>query len=270
MLDGVVPPPLALGPDVAREAQRALDQIFARCEADDGCAMRFADLPAEFRMLLARLAESPVRQAPPAGAEAAPRTAGAFGAQELRALVRFMSYSGATVALLPVLLHEAHGGNYDPLMRQASTLLRDLPESLSFAMSNSVLCTEDVPFIAADAGDALDDTYLGTTILDSLRLICSRWPAGAIDADFKTPVVSPTRPVLLLSGSNDPITPPEYAETVAATLSNSVHLVGQRARPRPHGRRLRAAAGRDVSRRSRTRLARGELPRGASRPLRSS
>jgi pimeloyl-ACP methyl ester carboxylesterase len=231
VLDGVVPPALALGPDVAREAQRALDRIFARCRADMGCAARFADLPAEFGALLARLEESPVtKPSPPPGTVAAapPAAAGdvTFGAQELRALVRFMSYNGATVALLPVLLHEAHGGNYDPLVRQASTLLRDLPESLSFAMSNSVLCTEDVPFISADGGSALEGTYLGTTIVDSLNLICSRWPAGAIDPDFKTPVAS-DRPVLLLSGSNDPITPPEYADRVAATLPNSAHLVGQ-------------------------------------------
>jgi pimeloyl-ACP methyl ester carboxylesterase len=227
VLDGVVPPALALGPDVAREAQRALDRIFARCEADDGCGMRFADLPAEFGALLARLEESPVGNAPPAGTDAPPTADPKFGAEELRALVRFMSYNGATVALLPVLLHEAYGGNYDPLVRQASTLLRGLPESLSFAMSNSVLCTEDVPFVAAGAGDGLaDTTYLGTTIVDSLNLICSRWPAGEIDADFKTPVTS-DRPVLLMSGSNDPITPPEYAERVAATLPQSVHLVGQ-------------------------------------------
>jgi pimeloyl-ACP methyl ester carboxylesterase len=226
VLDGVVPPALALGPDVAREAQRALDRIFARCEADDGCGMRFADLPAEFGMLLARLEASPVGAKPAVGTETDAQTAAMFGAQELRAVVRFMSYSGATVALLPVLLHEAYGGNYDPLVRQAGTLLRGLPESLSFAMSNSVLCTEDVPFVAADARDALSDTYLGTTIVDSLDLICSRWPAGEIDVDFKEPVTS-DRPVLLLSGSNDPITPPEYGEAVAATLPNSVHLVGQ-------------------------------------------
>ncbi len=237
VLDGVVPPALALGPDVAREAQRALDEIFARCRADDGCGKHFADLPAEFATLLARLEAAPVGNATRAGAAAeappaepaaalAPPEKTTFGAQELRALVRFMSYSSTTVALLPVLLHEAYNGNYDPLVSQASTLLRGLPESLSFAMSNSVVCTEDMPFVAAGAGDGLADTYLGTSIVDSLSLICSRWPAGEIDADFKTPVQSEL-PVLLLSGSNDPITPPDYAQLVAATLPNSAQLVGQ-------------------------------------------
>jgi pimeloyl-ACP methyl ester carboxylesterase len=215
VLDGVVPPELALGPDVAPEAQRALEQIFARCAADAGCGTRFADLPEHFRALLARL-----------DAAAQEEPAPALGAAELRALVRFMSYSDATVALLPVLLSEAYAGNYGPLANQAGTLLRDLPESLSFPMSSAVTCTEDAPFIAESSED-LGATYLGTTILDALRLICERWPAGRIDADFKTPVVTDT-PVLLLSGDNDPITPPAYAErAIAGGLSNSVHVIGR-------------------------------------------
>jgi pimeloyl-ACP methyl ester carboxylesterase len=218
VLDGVVPPQLALGPDVAREAQRALTQIFARCAADSGCGGRFTDLPAHFRELLARLDAAAREHADPAPP---------LSSLELRALVRFMSYGAATVALLPLLLTEAYGGDYAPLASHAKTTLRDLPESLSFPMSNSVTCTEDVPFIGADATEGLGDTYLGTAIVDALKLICSRWPEGARDADFKQPVVSDA-PVLLLSGDTDPITPPAYAERViAGGLANSKHVIGK-------------------------------------------
>src|SRR5688572_1207872 len=55
VLDGVVPPELALGPDVAREAQRALEQIFARCAAEAQCGARFAALPQLFAEVLTRL-----------------------------------------------------------------------------------------------------------------------------------------------------------------------------------------------------------------------
>lgn len=217
VLDGVVPPPLALGPDVAREAQRALEQIFARCAADAQCGARFAALPQLFAEVLTRLDAGAADETDPSP----------ISALELRTLVRFMSYSAATVALLPVLISEAHAGNYAPLAGQARTLLRELPESLSFPMSNSVTCTEDVPYVAAASTGGLDSTYLGTAIMDALGQICARWPLGTMDADFKTAVVSDA-PVLLLSGEYDPITPPSYAERVkAGGLANSVHVVGR-------------------------------------------
>jgi pimeloyl-ACP methyl ester carboxylesterase len=227
VLDGVVPPELALGPDIAREAQRALDRIFARCAADDGCHAHFPDLAAEFRELLARLDKEPVTTVSPYATDGggAARDAGKFAAPQLRALVRLLSYNAATVALLPVLLHEAHEGDYAPLANQTSTMLRRLPESLSFPMSNSVICTEDAPFAAAGSREGLDKTYLGTTIVDALAEICAQWPAGAIDADLKMPLVA-DRPVLLMSGSNDPITPPEYAARAAAKLAHATQLVG--------------------------------------------
>jgi pimeloyl-ACP methyl ester carboxylesterase len=224
VIDGVLPPDLALGPDVARKAQSALDRIFERCAADTRCAERFAELPAEFAALLARLETQPV---PLPAAAGGPPAEQQFGADHLRALVRFLSYNGLTVALLPVLLHEAHGGNYAPLVSQARITLRGLPESMSFPMSNSVLCTEDVPFIAAGDTDGLGELYLGTQVVDALRGICALWPAGKIDADFKALVVS-AKPALVLSGSNDPITPPDYAQRVVdGGLARAVQLVGR-------------------------------------------
>ena len=225
VLDGVVPPDIALGPDVAREAQRALDRIFERCAADALCSKRFPGLRSEFESLLTRLAASPVDMPEPGARAGTPPAQ--FNDLHLRALVRFLSYNQATVALIPLLIDEGQDGNYEGLFGQARTTLKGLPESLSFPMSNSVLCTEDAPFFPADAGSGLDKTYLGRALVDAMRVICSRWPAGEIDPDFKT-LVSAATPALLMSGSNDPITPPAYAERVIdGGLRNSAQLVGR-------------------------------------------
>ncbi|HEY8521032.1 MAG TPA: alpha/beta hydrolase [Gammaproteobacteria bacterium] len=226
ILDGVVPAEVALGPDVAPHAQAALERIFARCAEDAACAHRFGDVEARFRALAAAVAEQPL-EVETLDAGSGRRTPVVFTSAHLQAVVRFMSYSPATASLLPLLVSEALDGNPEPLVSQARALLQNLPEALSFPMHNAVVCTEDYPFFPVVARVGLGETYLGTAIVDGLETICSRWPRGVIDPDFKRPVVS-DRPVLLLSGEHDPITPPAYAErAIAGGLTRAAHLVGR-------------------------------------------
>ena len=102
-------------------------------------------------------------------------------------------------------------------------------DALSIGMHNAIVCTEDAPFFAGDNVEraALDATYIGPIQLDALEAICSVWPAGVMDEQFKTPVSSDV-PVLLLSGEADPVTPPKYAELAAVELSNARLLTGRR------------------------------------------
>ena len=58
--DGVVPPAIALVPNIAIESQRALDRVLARCAADADCNARFPAISAQFAKLDARLAAAPV------------------------------------------------------------------------------------------------------------------------------------------------------------------------------------------------------------------
>jgi pimeloyl-ACP methyl ester carboxylesterase len=93
-------------------------------------------------------------------------------------------------------------------------------------MHHAVVCTEDAPYIDADAEtlSAMAATYLGLDPLIALRATCADWPVGTIHEDFKQPVESDV-PVLLLSGEADPITPPLYGDQVAAYLQNALHIV---------------------------------------------
>ena len=148
-----------------------------------------------------------------------------FSHLEFKGAIRLLSYATDSVALLPLLIDRAHQGDYGPLAAQARMALTDLTEALSYGMHNAVVCTEDVPFFGPPDTAALARTYLGALQLDALQTVCERWPAGTLDPDFKTPVVSDA-PVLILSGAADPITPAAYGNRVqAAGLANAVHLV---------------------------------------------
>ena len=224
ILDGIVPAELALGPAIARNAQDTLEDIFARCSGEPLCAQRFPVLDERLATLSARLAEQPVvvAMSDPLTGKAETRT---LSDRHLQAVVRLMSYAPLSTALLPLLVSEAHDGNYAPLTAQAYMMIDELEQSISFPMHNSVVCTEDVPFYEDADLLGLEDTYLGNTIIDALMTVCSVWPVGEMDSDLKASLVS-DRPVLLLSGEADPVTPPAYGAQVLENLDNARHLVG--------------------------------------------
>jgi pimeloyl-ACP methyl ester carboxylesterase len=140
--------------------------------------------------------------------------------------VRMLLYASESVSLLPLLIHTSAGGDYGPLAALAAQVRHEMGGLMAMGMHMSVVCTEDVPFLASDKekDQALRETYLGIHIMDFLRRECARWPAGAIDDGFKEPVAS-DKPVLLLSGEIDPVTPPGNAEHAMKTLRNAKHLV---------------------------------------------
>ena len=227
VIDGVVPPQLSLGPEIATESQRAVDTILARCAANTACNESFPDIEATFARVVAELRESPVQVLVPH-----PNTGRieevAFGSGQLAGAVRLLAYNPNTIALLPLMIHEAGEGNFVPLTSQFMLTAVAMSDSLALGMHNSVMCTEDIPFFGQANIDheAIEASYMGSFQLEMLNAICASWPAGPIDTDFKEPLATDI-PFLLLSGDADPITPPRYAELAAVDLTNATHLIGK-------------------------------------------
>lgn len=236
ILDGVVPPAVALGPIIAVEAQKALDSIFNRCAEDAACNERFPGLREKFATLQEELSETRVELELPNPVTGRPEQLG-FGVGEMAAAVRLLSYHPNSIALIPLLIDEASKGNFAPLASQFLQIAESMSDALALGMHNSIVCTEDVPFIdpAAISEEALAQTYIGPVQADALAAICSIWPRGPIDDDFKEAVAS-DKPVLLLSGEADPITPPYFADQVAVSLGNVKHITGKR---QGHGQAMR-------------------------------
>jgi pimeloyl-ACP methyl ester carboxylesterase len=227
VLDGVVPPQIALGPEIATESQKAIDNILARCAADTACNDRFPGVTATFARVVALLREAPVDVAVPHPNTGRVETL-SFGEAQFAGAVRMLAYNPATIALLPLFIHEAGEGNWVPLGAQYMMTALQMSDALALGMHNAVMCTEDMPFLDRTMIDyaGLEASYMGSFQLEALEAMCAIWPAGPIDDEFKVPLASDL-PFLLLSGDADPITPPRYAELAAVDLGNALHLIGR-------------------------------------------
>jgi pimeloyl-ACP methyl ester carboxylesterase len=226
ILDGVVPVELVLGPDIALEAERALRAVLARCAAEPECRTRFGDPAEDYRAVRRTLAARAVAVNVPDPQTGQP-TQLEFSSEHLATVLRLLTYSADYAALLPLVLHAAAAqSDYLPLAAQFLTVERAYGASLAVGMHHSVVCAEDVPFFAGRAIDRarLAATYLGTTQLDGLAVVCGIWPHGPVDADLHAPLASDV-PALLLSGSNDPVSPPRYAAQAARAFRHSRSLV---------------------------------------------
>jgi pimeloyl-ACP methyl ester carboxylesterase len=244
VIDGVVPPQIALGPEIATESQKAVDNILARCNADEGCREKFPDIDVTFDKVVAQLRDGPVEVTVPH-----PNTgrlqALDFGPAQFAGAVRLLVYNPNTIALLPLFIHEAGGGNFMPLASQFMLTALSMQDALAIGMHNAVMCTEDMPFLDRTTIDheSITASYMGAFQLETLEAMCSIWPAGPIDPEFKAPVATDI-PFLLLSGDADPITPPRYADMAAVDLGNARHLIGKH---QGHGQIIVGCTGRIVS-----------------------
>jgi pimeloyl-ACP methyl ester carboxylesterase len=226
ILDGVVNPEVVLGPAIAIDAERALERILKRCTRDAACAKAFKDPAADYRELRARLTARPVPTMVSDAATGRPIHFD-FTQRHLSAVLRFASYNDDQAALLPLSLHmAAHEDNFTPMASQFRVFANSLEASFAYGMHNSVACSEDTPLIDSSKLDitALNATHMGAEQVQELIEGCEDWPRGVVDKDLHSPLHS-NAAALLLSGADDPVTPPEYATIAQRGFADSKHVI---------------------------------------------
>ena len=225
ILDGVVPPQLPIGALSALSAQRAVRRILGECAGERACRARFGNPMTDYRRVRAARLAHPVALTLPDPTRGTPDHL-RLTTYQLGEVLRLASYTPALAALLPLDLHAAAAGNYTPLAGQFLLIDRLYSGAIALGMNNTVVCSEDVPFYRVSARQRAEmrRTFLGTAPLRDLQTVCGLWPRGPVAADFHAPLRSDV-PVLLLSGGNDPITPPRYAAEAARGYPNSLSLV---------------------------------------------
>ncbi|MGN6521445.1 MAG: alpha/beta hydrolase [Dokdonella sp.] len=223
VLDSAVPNEHVLGTEFARNLDVALQAQFAACSATPACAKAYGDPWANLLRLRERLRAAPVDVAYRDPFDHAQRTM-RLGPTALAGLVRMYAYLPETSALLPLGIARALDGDYASLAGQIRMLGRDLESLADNAMQLSVICSEDADLLPAHNDDAA--TLLGSEFVETLRAQCAIWPHGTRAEDFHAPFTS-DKPVLLLAGEFDPVTPPRYAEQISKTLPNGRVLVAK-------------------------------------------
>lgn len=221
VLDAIVSPDLILQMQAPRDAERALHLFFTRCTNDTACHAQFPDLEAEFTSLRSRLAdEVTVTFDHPITGE---RQTITLDQDTFMQSIFNLLYSPDLISLLPLLIHETQQtGDFGPLMAQVIAFSNSL--GIYDGMFYAVTCSEDAALIDLTEAAALQADSRFPLMADEFVKACADWPQTAVSNALRQPVNSPVS-TLLLSGEADPITPPSYAAEVAATLSNSQHLI---------------------------------------------
>lgn len=219
VIDGVAPPDMVLPAAMSTDAQAALDQLLAACAAQAACQQRWPDLAGSWRRLLAGLPREVSVTHPLTGV---PQKL-TLSADLVLGWVRGPLYVPALASALPLAVHEAAEGRFEPLLGLSSAMGSRRGERMSEGMHFSVVCAEDGPRLAqatdapgADFGDRMARLY---------RDVCAFWPRGEVPAGFYTMPPAPAA-TLVLSGGADPVTPPRHGErTTKALGAKARHVI---------------------------------------------
>jgi len=138
--------------------------------------------------------------------------------------LRGVLYQPDLASLVPLIVDRATNGEFAPFVAATAGLEQGFSKGMSLGMFFSITCAEDVPFFSKErAIEEAKGTFLGPALAREMARVCEVWPRGEISKDFHEPVRS-DKPVLLLSGEIDPVTPPSWAEEARKTLPNSLHI----------------------------------------------
>lgn len=224
ILHGVAPTNQFMPRNFPQDAERALQGVLSECEADDACHKAFPQVKADAQKVLEQLLQSPARVEVKLPQAKDPVTV-TLSRNLAAEAVRYMLYSPPGAGRVPLFLHLAAEGNYVPLARAALFYRQNLVAAGSNGMYLSVTCAEDLPYVKAEEAKQIGaNTFLGTYRYEQQSAACQLWPRGIVEATYAEPVRS-DKPVLIVTGEWDPVTPPSQGDAVAKTLPNSLHIV---------------------------------------------
>jgi pimeloyl-ACP methyl ester carboxylesterase len=208
----------------ATDAEGALRNVFRDCYAEAACKAAFPTLEADYKRAVQKIESGPVQLAVTDPRNKKP-TQVTLDADAFAESLRAMLYRPESMLSVPLLLHKAAGGDYkafaDFQIERNVGLNHEIADGLWF----SITCTEDVDRSdlqqahARGQGTFLADHRNGPHIEG-----CKGWPRGTLPAGFGEEVKSDV-PVLIVTGDNDPATPPSAGKAAMSRLTNARQII---------------------------------------------
>ncbi len=184
----------------AMNAQRDLDLLFYKCQADELCGRKYPHLRSEWAGVLQTLERSPVEVR--SGGTTFTIRRGPFAEA-----IRTSLGSAAGERELPAIIHQAAGGDFSEFLRHIPRDRSHFAEGLYL----TIACSEGASRIRADdLGRWTSGTFLGDYRVRNELAACATWPTYPTPAEFyEAPTMSP--PLLVLSGEMDNVVAPDWA-----------------------------------------------------------
>lgn len=221
VLDGIAPVQLALPWHYAETYERSWNKISDYCEQDKDCNRRFPQMRSSLRRLITKL-----EQDKPTYKIQHPLRDKVVDFRPDPDYVRMFyfppAYSATTWTLIPLAVDKALQGDWGPTfaLLQGTSDMKLNPITL-----HAIVCNEDRRQWRKDEADAaMKASLLSDAQLRNYQKICPLFTSEhPLPASHFEPIRS-DRPVLLLSGDGDPVTPPGWAKQVQKNFPNSLEL----------------------------------------------
>lgn len=224
VLSGVTTAATKLPLQFAKGAQQAMDKLIEDCGTDSTCHTAFPRLREDFSAVLAVFTNGPVRfELAPPQSRAKQTVTLSRGVFTERLRVMLSDHSSAV--LLPLLIHRAALGDWQPFGSVAVRPAAAPAYTLALGTYLTTTCSESVSFIdPVELAERTAATFLGDYRVQRHRSACAEWPRGDIPGDFLQ-VAHSDVPVLMLSGDIDPAAPMAFGKAAARHLTNSRQIL---------------------------------------------
>jgi pimeloyl-ACP methyl ester carboxylesterase len=222
VLSGVYAPHFQPVPGAPDGAQKALQDLVAKCRQDSACRKHFPQFASHFASVIERFKRGPLSVPLKVGSRFVNVP---LYAEVLVDRVRQALYDPDNAATIPFVFERAYRSDYKPLGDLVNGMTLALARALDYGAFLSYTCADEVPFIKESAiREVAARSFVSDLRVRAQQHACALWHVRPMPAAFDA-VVRSNVPVLMIIGSDDPATPSKYSEQELPYLTHGFALV---------------------------------------------